>query len=294
MTTAADEPLSELLVSIHHAFPAMRLRAIRAIGKLGSSARDALMALSKALDDNDAKVREAAAQAIGQVGPEALPLLTQMLKHPDKYIRRNAVWALGKLGPLAKDAANDLCMALRDEDPRTASGAAQTLGSMGTEAAAAIPPLAEAMRGTNIVLCRLAAKALSQIGSPALPTLITHLKHHDPFVRGEAAMSLGWMGPAAAAAVQPLIDILRTTQSSGRGIAGGSSGAHKTPPTVVTPTPGDQAPEDSTRANAVQALGRIGPDAASSLPYLQDALSDSSDLVRKVAEIAVRQVQGLA
>ena len=105
---------------------------------------------------------------------------------------------------------------------------------------------------------------------------------------------LGWMGPAAAAAVQPLIDILRTTQSSGRGIQGGSSGAHQTPATVVTPTPGDQLPEDSTRANAVQALGRIGPDAASSLPYLQDALSDSSDLVRKVAEIAVRQVQGMA
>ena len=292
--TTADESLPELLASIHHAFPAMRLRAIRAIGKLGSSARDALTALSKSLDDNDAKVREAAAQSIGQIGPDALPLLAQMLKHPDKYVRRNAVWALGKLGPLAKDVANDLCAVLRDEDPRTASGAAQTLGSMGTEAAAAIPPLAEAMRGTNIVLCRLAAKALSQIGSPALPTLITHLKHHDPFVRGEAAMSLGWMGSAAAAAVQPLIDILRTTQSSGRGIQGGSSGAHQTPATVVTPTPGDQLPEDSTRANAVQALGRIGPDAASSLPYLQDALSDSSDLVRKVAEIAVRQVQGMA
>ena len=77
---------------------------------------------------------------------------------------------------------------------RTASGAAQALGNMGADGAEAVPQLAEAMRGTNIVLCRLAAKALSQIGPPALATLIAHLQHADPFVRGESALAIGWMG----------------------------------------------------------------------------------------------------
>ena len=96
-----------------------------------------------------------------------------MLTHNDKYVRRNAVWAIGRFGPLARPVLADLCAGLKNSDPRTASGAAQALGNIGADAAEAVPALAEAMRGTNIVLCRLAAKALSQIGSPALSTLIT-------------------------------------------------------------------------------------------------------------------------
>src|SRR5207249_5923519 len=145
----------------------------------------ALPDLGRALRDADAKVREAVAQAIGQMGPAAIPVLTGMLIHEDKYVRRHAVWALGKLGPQATTVLSALCKRLKDSDPRTASGAAQALGNMGANGADAVPQLAEAMRGTNIVLCRLAAKALSQVGAPALATLIAHLQHADPFVRGE-------------------------------------------------------------------------------------------------------------
>jgi HEAT repeat protein len=117
--------------------------------------------------------------------------------------------------PLARPVLGELCKALKDADPRTASGAAQALGNMGADGAEAVLPLAEAMRGTNIVLCRLAAKALSQIGRPALPTLITHLRHHDPFVRGEAALAVGWIGPAAAAAATA--GVLRPPAGGSRG-----------------------------------------------------------------------------
>src|SRR4029453_14232143 len=106
-------------------------------------------------------------------------------------------------------ALPNLCAALKDSDPRTGSGAAQALGNIGADAAEAVPALAEAMRGTNIVLCRLAAKALSQIGSPALSTLITHLQHSDPFVRGESAMAIGWMGPPPRAGVPFLTELVR-------------------------------------------------------------------------------------
>jgi len=164
------------------------------LGKLGWLARDALPLLMKATDDADAGVREAAAGSMAPMGPEAVPHLVRLLTHEDKYVRRNAVWGLGKLGPLARTALPDLCDALRDPDPRTASGAAQSIGQMGADAADAVPALTEAMRGTNIVLCRLAAKALSQIGRPALTALVAHVKHRDPFVRGEAALALGWMG----------------------------------------------------------------------------------------------------
>jgi HEAT repeat protein len=219
-----------------------------------------------------------------------------MLSHEDKYVRRHAVWGLGKLGPLAKPALADLCAALRDPDPRTASGAAQALGNTGAEAADAIPALTEAMRGTNIVLCRLAAKALSQIGRPALAALIAHLKHRDPFVRGESALALGWMGPAAAAAVPTLIEALRCSQpATTRPVpVPAPSGGTRTPATPVTPPSSAHAnsPDETSRVYAAQALGRIGPTAAAAIPILTQALMDPNEQVRQSAELALRLIQG--
>jgi HEAT repeat protein len=290
--TTADDPLPDLMSNTKHRSPSVRLGAVKALGKLGWLAKDALPALAAALHDGEAKIREAAAAAVGQLGPDAVPTLAGMLNHPDKYVRRNAVWGLGKLGPLAKPVLRELCHALQDSDPRTASGAAQALGSMGTEGADAVPALAEAMRGTNIVLCRLAAKALSQIGRPAMPTLITHLKHHDPFVRGEAAVALGWMGPTAAPAVMPLVDVMRAKPAARPAPLPGVNTT--TPPTAVTTAPGEPpTTEDGCRVCAAQALGRIGPPAAPAVPFLQQAASDPCAAVRQAAEMSLRQIQGI-
>ena len=206
-----DDPMPDLVRGLRSPSADVRSRAARALGRLGSLARDAMPLLASVVHDPEPAVRESAAQALGLMGPGALPHLVGMLRHPDKYVRRNAIWSLGKLGPAALGELHALTLALQDADPRVASGAAQALGSLGADAAAAVPGLTEAMRGTNIVLCRLAAKALSQIGRPALPALLSHLRHRDPFVRGEAALALGWIGPPAAVAVPDLIECLRST-----------------------------------------------------------------------------------
>jgi HEAT repeat protein len=227
-----------------------------------------------------------------------------MLTHADKYVRRNAVWALGKLGPLAKPALGDLTAALRDADPRTASGAAQALGNMTADGADGVPALAEAMRGTNIVLCRLAAKALSQIGPPALATLIAHLQHADPFVRGESAMAIGWMGAVARPAVPFLTQIVRgprsaltrtpppTAPAGPFGLGGLADSGTITPPQAPPPSPDATVSEEACRVAAAQALGRIGAPAASALPDLQDAIRFGPDALRQAAQQAVRQIRG--
>jgi HEAT repeat protein len=289
----ADDPMPDLVRTLRSPLPDIRARAARSLGKLGWLARDALPHLANALNDNDGGVREAAAQAVGQLGPDALPQLVRMLGHPDKYVRRNAVWALGKLGPLAAAAVPDLSSALKDADPRTAAGAAQALGNIGADAAEAIPQLTEAMRGTNVVLCRMAAKALSQIGRPALPALIAHLKHRDPFVRGEAALALGWMGPAAVPAVPTLIEALRPTRPpAARPNLENVPADSATPTTSVTPAHAGPTPEEASRVYAAQALGRIGPAAASAAAALTQAAADPNDQVRQAAQQALRQVQG--
>ena len=230
------------------------------------------------------------------MGPDALPTLVTMLVHTDKYVRRKAVWAMGKLGPLAIPALAELCAALKDVDPRTGSGAAQALGNMGIDGAEAVPALAEAMRGTNIVLCRLAAKALSQIGTPAVATLIAHLQHSDPFVRGESALALGWMGAAARTAVPFLAQAVRgprvssarsAPSSSSDGVCSGAA----TPPVFPVPDPDPGSAEETCRVYAAQALGRIGPPAARALSDLQDAVRTGTSALRTAAEQAVRMIQ---
>ncbi len=298
--TTADDPLPSLVRALRSQSQADRLRAAKDLGRLGWLAREAMPALVAALHDDDGKVRESAAHAIGLMGPDALPALIAMLTHEDKYVRRNAVWALGKLGPLAREARADLCAALKDADPRTASGAAQSLGCLGTDGADAVPALAEAMRGTNIVLCRLASKALSQIGSPALATLIAHLQHADPFVRGESALAIGWMGAAARTAVPFLARIVRGPEAALLSTPAPLSYTPTViaPPDSATTTPPQMAdgttssPDVNCRVFAAQALGRIGAAAAVAIPDLHDAISYGPAPVRTAAHQAVRQIQG--
>ena len=305
-----DDPLPELIQGLHSEIPADRLKAAKNLGRLGWLARDALPALIRALDDLDARVRESAAHAIGLMGPEALPTLTLMLTHSDKYVRRKSVWAMGKLGPLAIPALGNLCSALKDPDPRTGSGTAQALGNMGIDGADAVPALAEAMRGTNIVLCRLAAKALSQIGTPAVATLIAHLQHSDPFVRGESALAIGWMGPSARSAVPFLANIVRGPRIQPARIlaplpqpvpvridldtADPDHLNSESPTPTETPSPTTDAgtPEESCRVHAAQALGRIGPPAAAALNDLRAVFHSGPEPLRRAAEQSIRLIQG--
>jgi len=288
----AQQHWSELVRGLANPLPAGRIRAARELAKLGPAAAGAVPALTAAVEDGDQAVREAAVQAFAAFGPTAVAPLIHFLSHPDKYVRRNATWGLGKLGPHARSAMASLCSALHDPDPRTASGAAQALGNMG--AAAAVPALMEALRGTNVVLCRLAAKALSQIGPPAVPTLLAHLRHHDPFVRGEAAVAVGWIGAAAAAAVPALLEMVRA----------GTPGPRRTPEPHAYPGSGIGTPiaspqemepggaEETSRLAAVTALGRIGAAAAEAIPALLAVVEESVEQLRTAAEVALRQIRG--
>lgn len=284
---SAADPLPELIRALRHRVAATRVQAVKAISKRRENTREISSALLSALNDDDESVREEAARAIGQLGPTAVPTIAKMLGNSDKYVRRHAVWALGKLGAQAAPALSDLCKALRDTDPRTASGAAQALGELGPAGASAVPDLAEAMRGTNVVLCRLAAKALSQIGTPAFSTLLVHLTHHDPFVKGEAAMAVGWMGPAAAPAVTSLIGIVcmspPTTAPAHPAVVpkSESSSVEEIPP----------GPVDTARIAAVTALGRIGPAAKDAVPSLIKYENDGCPGVKSAVVQALRLIR---
>src|SRR5437763_1573600 len=157
-----------------------------------------------------------------------------------------------------------------------------------------LPDLIRALRSKAAAEWLRAATALSQIGPPALATLIAHLQHSDPFVRGESALALGWMGAAARTAVPFLAQVVRGPRvysdrpaqpKSADGVISGAA----TPPIIPAPDPGSA--EETCRVYAAQALGRIGPPAARALSDLQDAARTGTPALRAAAEQAVRMIQ---
>ncbi len=289
--TPADDMATDFLRGLRNASPAVRIKAARALAKLSTPIPQAFPLLMAAVSDPEQSVREASIQALGSYGPEVLPTLIGFLQHSDKYVRRNAVWAIGKFGPVARSAISALCNSLRDADSRTAAGSAQALGYMGEVAGPAVPALIEAMRGTNVVLCRLASKALSQIGLPALEGLMANLRHSDPFVRAEAALAVGWMGPIAGDAVSEIVQLVEAYRPKARSrpapaMQEGHSGI-VTPP--APPSVAPQSSEETARLNGIQALGRIG--AGSVLPLLNEIANTEEDPYRTAATLAIRQIE---
>jgi hypothetical protein len=176
---------------------------------------------------------------------------------------------------------------------------------MGEAGADGIAALTEAMRGTNIVLCRLAAKALSQIGTPAVSSLVAHLQHADPFVRGEAALAIGWLGPVAKSAVPYLTQVLRGRESRSlrdtpppaHGIdrtavpAADADDESTTSETPVGPKADASTPDDTCRVYAAQALGRMGPVALHAVAELKLASRSGPESLRRAAAQALRLIQ---
>jgi len=284
---ATHDPVPELIAALTSRQMEARLDAVRSIGRLGPLARDAMPLLIPLIDDVHPQMREAATQALGQMGSAAVSALSAALSHSDKYVRRNAVWALGRLGSCARSAIPDLCVSLGDPDARTCTGAVQALGNMGPDAELAIPALLTCMAGQNRVLCRMAGKALSQIGTAALSPLMQSLRHSDPFVRGEAALALGWMGPLAQSAVNELAGMLKAEGGVQEPWRRASEAEGTAVSTIVPRTEGD----DTHRVYAAQALGRIGSEAKPALGLLRDALVDRNEQLRLAAQQAIRQIQ---
>jgi HEAT repeat protein len=107
----------------------------------------------------------------------------------------------------------------------------------------------------------VALRGLGVHSAAAIPTLRKTLADSSPYVRALAADTLGRIGPAAKPAVQDLANHLT----------------------------GDEQVVFVLRSVA-QALGDIGPDAASALPALQQALK--MPRVTYTAQEAIHKIKG--
>lgn len=140
----------------------------------------------------------------------------------------------------------------------------------------AIPPLADALRHRDPFVREQAALALGKMGpsaSSAIPRLIDSLSDETPYVREKAAAAFGTLGPAAGAAIPHLIRLL--CQDFGHVLEASALALAAIGPAAVSPLIGLLGHEHgSTRGYAALALGKIGPAASAAVPYLIGLIED--------------------
>ncbi|MDH5769701.1 MAG: HEAT repeat domain-containing protein [Candidatus Bathyarchaeota archaeon] len=197
----------------------IRAYAATDLGKIGGAPalrEKAVRALAQALiNDIDYNIRLNAAESLGKIGdPRAVEPLAKATEDSSSAVRDIATQALGKIG---KPAVEALIKALKSNDDGVRMYAAMELGKI--KDPRAVKPLIEAMR----IKTRLggaegsAAQALTEIGEPAVESLIAKLKDSDEKVRRLAAISLGDIGDIRA--VDPLIDALKDSSEKVQGDA---------------------------------------------------------------------------
>ncbi|MFM7242720.1 MAG: HEAT repeat domain-containing protein [Planctomycetaceae bacterium] len=164
--------------------PAVRLQLMEVIAALGSSAKAAVPELVTALGDPQARGEAAVAvAAIGADAAEAVPTLGSLLAdaQADPGIRYAACYALGRMGPAAI-AAEPVIRGLTESKD-------ELMATVAVWAALRIKP------------------DDASLFASAVPRLRRALRNDSELVRLEAAVALGDIGPAAAAAI-PILELV--------------------------------------------------------------------------------------
>ena len=193
-------------------------------------------------------LRSAAADTEGTVAA-----LVRALRDEYEPVRLNAAYALGAIGAPAQAPLLELLntdAAFFEFDPVThVSIAAHALGAAG---ASAVAPLAERMAADGEHTRCWAAYALGEIGRPAagaLRQLLAAADDGSPNLRRHALSAIGIIATPADGVEEALVERLR------------------------------REPESELRQYVLQAMFRIGPSSAASIPALAAALADDDGYV---------------
>lgn len=202
----AIEPLITLL---NHDEPAIRLFAVEALGGIPDPRVSAHLIL--ALKDNNADIRESAAESLRKTGATAVEPLIKTLRGNDISIRLIAIRILGDIKdtrsvePLI-DVLEFKSRKPAQEEAQLRYEAAKALGKIKDNSA--IQPLITTLGDTDPHVRESAAEALREIGVPSVQYLIESLEDENIHIRVGAVMLLGDLRDNRA--MEALIDIMAT------------------------------------------------------------------------------------
>ena len=176
----------------------VRMQAAVALGEM--TAEDAIDSLIERLDDEDEGVRAAAAVALGSIGDQSvIPSLINLLKDENAVAREGALQALVMFKAQAVDP---VVGSLSSNDMDFRDELVNVLSEIGTPA---IPSLIDALPNPLQNISRGAYDALVKMGEPAASFLISHFTDITKGTQSTVKAILVEMG---ADAVTPLINVL--------------------------------------------------------------------------------------
>jgi HEAT repeat protein/Leucine-rich repeat (LRR) protein len=258
------------------------------LGNLGPKAAAAVTPLMDGLNDNgwtrssrldpnfgiNRPVCCDMAEALGKIGDAArpaLPKLSAMMTDDQRpTVRISAALAVFQIDPPNQKALRELIRIL-EEDPEGTGAleAVVALADVGPRGRDAVPALGKALRHEEYWVRAFAANDLGNIGgAEAVPFLIFACRDPSEMVRWSAVGALSNMGAAAAPAVPALIQLLETVDADEEWL-------DPYPIDVVT----------------IEALGTIGPAAASAIPVLEEASQSKEQYVREAAVAALEKIR---
>jgi HEAT repeat protein len=248
------------------------------------------------LADENAEFRSFAAQRLATICSDetlVVPALLPLLADENVAVRRSIVNTLGQFGPKSKKVLAVLGGRLRDpsEHPSVRSSAAYGLGNLGQPA---VPVLRDALEDQEAEVRVAAATALwrsTKQAAPLLPILVPALTHPDVRIREQAVHGLARIDPSIPEVVSALVQALADSEPRVRWPACGAlASIHWTSReqarAVIQPLTRLVRDEkhDATLRAAIRALGHIGPEAASAVPFLTALLERPDQTLR--AEVA--------
>lgn len=224
----------------------------------------AVVPLVALLRDEDRSVREAAVESLRSIGTPAVEAVGACLEQPDLSVQEAASAILSTIAD--ERVLPSLIMALRSNDWIVRMHAAKALGLV--RHADAIAPLIPLLQDKVKAVREEAAAGLAAIGDPAIPSLVTALRHEEWLVRLHAVEGLG--KTRSPQAVEPLLSVLFNDHDSAvREDAVRALGALRDPKAVEYLLIAMREP--GLRTLAVEALGQIGDTRA--VPVLIEVLT---------------------
>ncbi len=278
---------------------------VLALSRIGPAAEEAAPTLLKILADEKSDLRPYAAWALAQIGakdevpqliralfaerdpgselsivifiavltldPEkeayfrlALKGVTELLANESSLVRQEAATALGAVGKKAATAVPKLAAGLDDPDPEVRSALLSALAAIGPEAAEALPAVIKSLADPAYPVRYSASFAVGKIGPAAkvtAPVLEQNLQDQDPVLRFASAWALVQVDPQRSNLATLCLEPLRW---------------------------GLKSADSRIRKEAAQALGALGPEAASSVSDLETVGKDD-DNVHKSAKLDAAQ-----
>ena len=222
---------------------------------------------------------------------KSIPEWVQLLNADNAKVRKEAVNALGMIGTAA---IPDVLDVLKRNDLGKFA-AAEAMGKFGRPAVASLLPL---LKSKNEEVVTNGVQALGEIGpdaKDAIPDLIDLMKRQKSNYRiaYPLADTFGMIGRPAA---QPVLGLLREAWRTGDTVLIGESinSLGKIGPDAAISVP--DLMDSYNRGNsyvrryAAEALGRIGPKASDALPMLIRGLADDERSVRKDVSLAIGRI----